>query len=123
MQCSAECVPTATLGAEAGETANDGTRTMTAYMIFIREEPVSDAAAMAEYQRINRANQGDFKLKPLVVYGASETFEGKAPDGVIVLEFPTAVDAKAWYNSPGYQAAIPHRQKAAEYRAILVEGL
>ena len=95
---------------------------MTVYMIFIREEPVRDPEAMAEYQRRNRENSGDFKLKPLVVYGAMETFEGKAADGIILAEFPTAEDAKAWYNSPGYQAAIPFRQKAAEYRAILVEG-
>ena len=96
---------------------------MPAYMIFIREEPIHDAQAMAEYQQKNRENTGDFKLKPLAVYGAMETFEGKPADGIIMLEFPTVEDAKAWYNSPGYQAAIPLRQKAAHYRAILVEGL
>jgi uncharacterized protein (DUF1330 family) len=95
---------------------------MAAYMIFIREEPVRDTQAMAEYQRLNRENAGNFKVKPLVVYGAIEAFEGKPPDGMIVLEFPTAEAAKAWYNSPNYQATIPHRQKAADYRAILVEG-
>lgn len=96
---------------------------MPAYMIFIREEPVRDPEAMAEYRRINRQNVGDFKLKPLVVYGATEAVEGKAPDGVIVLEFPTVEDAKAWYNSPGYQAAVPHRLRAADYRAIIVQGV
>lgn len=95
---------------------------MPAYMIFIREEPVRDPEAMAEYRRINRQNVGDFKMKPLVVYGATEAIEGKAPDGIIVLEFPTAEDARAWYNSPGYQAAVPHRLRAADYRAIIVEG-
>lgn len=96
---------------------------MPAYVIFIREEPVRDPDAMAEYRRINRQNVGDFKLKPLVVYGATEAVEGKAPDGVIVLEFPTVEDAKAWYNSPGYQAAVPHRLRAANYRAIIVQGV
>ncbi len=95
---------------------------MTVYMLFIREEPIRDPAAMAAYQAKNRENTGDFKMKPLVVYGATEAFEGKAPDGLILVEFPTAEDAKAWYNSPGYQAAIPYRQKAADYRAFLVEG-
>jgi uncharacterized protein (DUF1330 family) len=93
-----------------------------AYVIFIREEPVRDPEAMAEYRRINRQNVGDFKMKPLVVYGASEAIEGKAPDGVVVLEFPTVEDARAWYNSPGYQAAVPHRLRAADYRAIIVQG-
>ena len=55
--------------------------------------------------------------------GATEAVEGKAPDGMIVVEFPTVEDAKAWYNSPGYQAALPHRIKAADYRAMIVQGL
>jgi uncharacterized protein (DUF1330 family) len=96
---------------------------MPAYMIFMREDAVRDPAAMAEYQRLNRENSGDFKIKPLVVYGKTEAVEGKAPDGIIIVEFPTVEDAKAWYNSPGYQAALPFRMKAADYRAMIVEGL
>ena len=95
---------------------------MTAYMFFIREDPVRDEAEMAEYQRMNRENRHDFKIKPLVVYGAAEAVEGKAPDGVILVEFPSVEEAKAWYNSPGYQAALPHRMKAADYRAFIIEG-
>lgn len=95
---------------------------MPAYMIFIREEPVRDPEAMAEYRRIGAQNVGDFKMKPLVVYGPTEAVEGKAPDGVVVLEFPTVEDAKKWYNSPGYQAAAPHRMRSAHYRAVIVEG-
>ena len=96
---------------------------MPVYMMFIRDEPVRDAAEMAEYQRLNREARGDFKIKPLVVYGATEAVEGKAPDGMVIVEFPTVEDAKAWYNSPGYQAALPHRKKAADYRAFIVQGL
>ena len=97
---------------------------MTAYMIFIRDEPVRDKEAMAEYQRINAANRSsDFAVKPLAVYGTMEGIEGPAPDGLIMLEFPSMEEAKAWYNSPGYQEALPFRMQAAEYRAILVEGL
>jgi uncharacterized protein (DUF1330 family) len=96
---------------------------MPAYMLVIREEPVRDEAAMAEYQRINRETPRSFDLKPLIVYGAMEAIEGRAPDGVILLEFPNADEARAWYNSPGYQSALPHRHKAADYRVILIEGL
>jgi uncharacterized protein (DUF1330 family) len=38
------------------------------------------------------------------------------------LQFPTVEDAKAWYHSPGYQAAAVHRRKGADYRAVIVEG-
>ena len=95
---------------------------MTVYMLFIREEPVRDETEMAEYQRMNRENRHDFQIKPLVVYGRTEAVEGKAPDGMILVEFPSVEEAKAWYNSPGYQAALPHRMKAADYRAFIVEG-
>jgi uncharacterized protein (DUF1330 family) len=98
---------------------------MPAYMILIRDEPVRDEAAMAEYQRMNRqtANEFSAKLTPLVLYGAVEALEGAKPDGVIMLQFPTVEDATAWYNSPAYQAALPYRKKAADYRAFLVQGL
>lgn len=96
---------------------------MAAYVIFMRESPVRDPAGFAEYQRMNRENAKNPNLKPLVVYGAMEALEGDAPDGVIVLEFPTMDEAKAWYNSPEYQAALPHRLKSADYRGFIVEGL
>jgi len=31
--------------------------------------------------------------------------------------------ARAWYDSPAYQAAKAHRVKAADYRVIFVEGV
>lgn len=98
---------------------------MTAYMLLIRDEPVRDPEAMAEYQRMNRENKEQFGavMTPLVVYGAVEALEGPKPDGVLVLQFPTVEDAKAWYESPAYQAALPHRKKAADYRAMIVQGL
>jgi uncharacterized protein (DUF1330 family) len=95
---------------------------MSAYVIIYRESAVRDPAEYAEYQRKNRESPGDFKPKPLVVYGAVEALEGQAPDGVVMLEFPTVAEARAWYESPGYQAALPHRKNAADWRAIIVEG-
>lgn len=100
---------------------------MPTYMIFTREGAVQDEAAMAEYSRRNYDNAAsfvnDFQFKPLVVYGALETLEGPAPDGVVILQFPNKTLAKAWYNSPAYQEALPYRLKGANYRAIIVEGL
>ena len=96
---------------------------MAVYMLFIREAPVRDQAEMDIYSGMNRSNIGEFNLKPLVVYGATEAIEGEAPDGIVMLEFETAEDARAWYNSPGYQAALPHRKQGADYRVMIVEGL
>lgn len=96
---------------------------MPAYVIFLRESPVHDPAAMAIYSGGSRDRPRDPKLKPLAVYGALEALEGQSPDGVVILEFPTVEDARNWYYSPAYQAAAEHRKKAADYRAVIVQGL
>ena len=96
---------------------------MATYMIFIRDGEVFDPAEMATYNTLTRTTLGDFALKPLVVYGNLESMEGPAPDGVVVVEFPSAEDAKAWYYSSSYQAAAEHRKKAANYRVFMVEGV
>jgi uncharacterized protein (DUF1330 family) len=92
-------------------------------MIFIREGEIFDAAEMATYSNLTRTTLGEFKLKPLVVYGNLESMEGEAPDGVVMLEFPSAEEAKSWYHSSAYQAAVEHRKKAAHYRVFMVEGV
>lgn len=95
---------------------------MATYMIFIREGAIVDPEAMTAYQSGNRSGP-PAGMRPLVVYGAMETFEGEGADGVVILEFPDADAAKAWYLSPEYQERAKLRQKAAPYRCIMVEGL
>lgn len=96
---------------------------MTAYLIVTREEPIRDAEALNEYQSRTRKMTGGHKLTPRVVYGNVAGLEGNAPDGVIVLEFPSVEEAQAWYNDPQYQDALPYRLKSSTYRAFIVEGL
>lgn len=96
---------------------------MPAYLIVMRTEPLRDAEAMAEYQRRTREKRPPIPLKPLVVNGRFETLEGNAPDAVVMLEFDSMEQARAWYDSEEYQEALPHRLKSADYQAIIVEGL
>jgi len=96
---------------------------MPAYIIVTREGPVRDQEAYDTYSKMNRSGPRDPNLTPLVIYGAVEGLEGTAPDGVIIMQFPTMADAQAWYNSPAYQASLPYRKKAADYRVFIVEGL
>ena len=100
---------------------------MAAYLIVYRETPIRDAEAIAHYSGENRANaalfQSRFHAEPLVIYGRSEAPEGTNPDGVTMLQFPSYDDAKAFYESPEYQAVIPYRQQAADWRVVIVEGL
>jgi len=95
---------------------------MATYMIFIREGEVVDPEAMAAYQSGNRGAPVA-GLKPLAVYGALESIEGEAADGVVILEFPDSQAAKDWYYSPEYQERAKLRRRAAPYRCLMVEGL
>lgn len=96
---------------------------MPAYVIVLRESPVKDPQAYADYQGITRQSPRDPNLIPRVINGSIEALEGDAPDAAIVLEFPTMADARAWYNSPNYQEALPHRLRSADYRTFIVEGI
>jgi uncharacterized protein (DUF1330 family) len=103
-----------------------GENAITAYVIFLRDAPPHDPDGLAAYQAMNRESVPTFLtygIKPLAVYGKTDTLEGAAPDGAVILEFPSAQQARAWYDSPEYQAALPHRLNASEYRAFIIEGL
>lgn len=55
--------------------------------------------------------------------GRVEGFEGELPPRVVIIEFPTAEQARAFYTSPEYQAIIPIRQRNAKTRFLgLIEG-
>lgn len=96
---------------------------MAAYVIFLRESPVRDSVSLDTYRKQLQQNPRDPSMKLLALYGAQQQLEGNAPDGVVLLEFPTVEAAKNWYGSSDYQKAAPHRRKAADYRAFIVEGV
>jgi uncharacterized protein (DUF1330 family) len=96
---------------------------MPAYVVLIREGEVHNPAEMEKYREVGSRNPPPPTMKPLAVYGAQVHIEGDVPpDGVVVLEFPSVEEAKAWYYSPEYQAAAKHRLAAANYRGVIVEG-
>jgi uncharacterized protein (DUF1330 family) len=49
--------------------------------------------------------------------------EGPKCEEIIILEFPSYIEAQAWYHSPEYQAACEHRFQGGDYRCILTEGV
>jgi uncharacterized protein (DUF1330 family) len=60
--------------------------------------------------------------KFLVRGGKAESLEGAAPKRVVVLEFPSPDQARAWYRSPEYAPLITLRQKGSKGRLVLAEG-
>lgn len=95
---------------------------MSAYIIFIRDK-MHDEELFKEYAAKAREARGDHPLTPLVYYGAIDTLEGDEADGAVIAKFPTVEAARAWYDSDKYQEAKAIRNRAADYRTILVEGL
>jgi uncharacterized protein (DUF1330 family) len=45
------------------------------------------------------------------------------PRTIIVVEFPSAEQAQAWYRSPEYASALAVRDEALSRNLILVEGV
>ena len=51
-----------------------------------------------------------------------EVKEGRWTGTLIVIAFPDIAAARAWYDSPAYQAILPHRADNADGVIMLVDG-
>lgn len=59
----------------------------------------------------------------LVVDDQPETLEGEWHGSrTVILEFESVDAARAWYESPEYQTAIPLRRAAADANVVIVSG-
>lgn len=45
------------------------------------------------------------------------------PSRIVMLEFPSMENARAWYESPAYQELLPIRLSANEDKMVIFEGL
>jgi uncharacterized protein (DUF1330 family) len=95
---------------------------MPAYVIAYLRAPDLDAQALQDYRAANTPLVERHGGRFVVRGGRIDPLEGPAPDRVVVMEFPDAAAARAWYDDPEYQAIIALRQSAAETDILLVEG-
>ncbi|MGH9867999.1 MAG: DUF1330 domain-containing protein [Candidatus Polarisedimenticolia bacterium] len=95
---------------------------MATYVVFIRERTHNESELEA-YTPKSRASLQGHPIKILSAYGRQEVLEGPPVEGVVLVEFPSFAEAKAWYDSPAYREAREHRFKGADYRAVIFEGL
>ena len=91
---------------------------MTALLIFTKES-THDQSEIDIYQRQVRATFEGHPIK-LVAAGIPAILEGKAVEGIVIIEFPTIDAARAWYDGADYQAIIQHRFNGAKYSVVLV---
>ena len=95
---------------------------MPAYVIV--EVEVTDPAAYDVYRKMVPASLAAYGGSFVVRGGACETLEGSwQPQRIVVLEFASVARAKEWWASGEYQVAKALRQRAANARMIVVEGV
>lgn len=95
---------------------------MSAYIIV--EITITDAEEYEEYKKRTPASIAAYDGRFVVRGGATETLEGSwQPERIVVLEFPNVQRAKEWWESPEYAEAKSIRQRTAETRMIVVEGV
>ncbi len=84
---------------------------------------VLDPVRYEEYKRLATPTVEAHGGRYLVRGGRTEVLEGKwIPRRIVVLEFPTVAQAKAWWDSPEYAHAKPIRQASARTDMFIVEG-
>jgi uncharacterized protein (DUF1330 family) len=95
---------------------------MATYIVFTRES-TRNPAELETYSEKVGATLAGHPVTVLAAYGRQEVLEGPDVEGVVILEFPSCAEAKAWYDSPAYRAVREHRFRGADYRGIIVEGV
>ena len=94
---------------------------MPAYIVFMREKTIDKSELEIYWSKVPHTLDGR-PIKVLASYGRHVTLEGPDVEGVVVAEFPSLEEARAWYDSPAYQEAAQHRFRGAVYRGLIVEG-
>ena len=101
---------------------------MAAYVIF-DVLPGGDLEAMKPYREKAFDTLVPYGGKPIVRGGEIDVREVRrdqawTPTRLLIIEFPTLAAARAWYESPEYQALLPIRLKArGPDNMLIVDGI
>ena len=95
---------------------------MSAYILVQIE--IEDPVRYDYYKLLAPPSIAAYGGRYLVRGGTTTVLEGEwAPRRVVVLEFPNAERARAWWESPEYAAAKALRQSCADTQMLLIDGL
>ncbi len=94
---------------------------MKAYVIV--DVTINDPVQYEQYKKLTPGSLVPYDGKFIVRGGQTERLEGSwEPGRIVVLEFPSAQQARNWWSSVEYAPAKALRQSAATTQMILVEG-
>lgn len=95
---------------------------MAAY--FIAQYVVNDPKLYREYQGAAAPTIQAAGGEVVAFDVAAETIEGTPPGPhTVIVKFESTEAAKAWYESPGYQAAVGKRLASTQGFAIIAQSL
>jgi len=95
---------------------------MPAYLIV--DIVVQDAATYERYKQLAPASIAQYGGRYLARGGTTETLEGTwSASRLVILEFPSFAQARAWWASPEYAPAKALRIASARSNMLLTEGL
>jgi uncharacterized protein (DUF1330 family) len=99
-------------------------KTAPAYLIS-EADAITDLVAIKKYGEKVSGTLAPFNghYRLVVAGGKAQSLDGEAPQGIVVIAFDSVEQARAWYDSPAYQAIKPIRQNAVKGRMFLVEGI
>jgi uncharacterized protein (DUF1330 family) len=85
---------------------------------------VRDPARYEEYKRLAPPSISVYGGRYVARGGPVEVCEGGwSPVRLVILEFPTVGQARAWWESPEYAPAKALRQSCADTQLVITEGL
>ncbi len=95
---------------------------MAAYVVFVMRD-FKDRTRLQQYWSQVGPTMAGHVLKPLAAYSTLEVLEGDdTVNGSVIVEFPSMEAARAWYDSPSYQAVRQHRLAGADFLTLLIDG-
>lgn len=95
---------------------------MPAYVI--NDMVVTDPELFERYKQLSPPTVAQYGGRFVARGGRTETLEGDwSPQRVVIIEFPSVEQARAWAESPEYAPARKLRQQASRSKLIIVEGV
>jgi uncharacterized protein (DUF1330 family) len=88
----------------------------------IAEVDVTDPGTFQKYAEKAPGTIAQYGGHYVIRGGKFDSIEGDAPKRFVVIQFDTVEKAKAWEDSPEYEAIKPIRHSSAKSRVFIIEG-
>jgi uncharacterized protein (DUF1330 family) len=88
----------------------------------VAEVDVTDPATFQKYADKAPGTIASFNGHYIIRGGKTLSVEGEPPKRFVVIQFDSMDQAKAWENSPAYEAIKPIRHSSAKSRVFITEG-